>query len=207
MSKNKMDLKNIKEYYQDKYKSFGASAQGMDWKDEDSQYLRFEILSKYIDFKENPSILDVGCGSSEFLNYCQTNKFDCNYTGLDMIQEMVDASNSRFGKETAILGDLNSIPEKTKYDYTIASGTFNLKLGKSHEEWQTFFYENLKKMFELSEKGIVFNCMTEHVDWTYDRLYYPSISELTKFINKNLSRNFVIDHSYQLFEITLYVSK
>lgn len=202
-----MDLKEIEKYYKDKYKSHGSSAQGMDWKDEDSQYLRFEILSKYIDFKNNPSILDVGCGSSEYLNFCNKNKLECSYKGLDMIQEMVDASNNRFGNETAILGDLDAISKEDTYDYTIASGTFNLKLEKSHEEWKTFFYDNLMKMFELSKKGIVFNCMTEHVDWTYDRLYYPSISELTKFINKNLSRNFIIDHSYKLFEITVYVSK
>ncbi|WP_452220384.1 class I SAM-dependent methyltransferase [Lacinutrix salivirga] len=202
-----MDLKNIKKYYQDKFKSFGATAEGMDWKDEASQYLRFEIIAKYIDFKNNPSILDVGCGSSEFLNFCKKKNLECDYRGLDIMKEMVEASNQNYGENTAILGDLNTIDKALKFDYVIASGTFNAKLEANASDWKTFFYNNLVSMYEKSNNGIVFNCMTEHVDWTYDRLYYPSLSDLTAFITKNMSRNFIVDHNYDLYEMTIYINK
>ena len=203
----KMDLENIRGYYKDKIKAHGTGAEGMDWKNKDSQYLRFEMLAKYIDFKDSPSVLDVGCGSSEFLNFCQSNNLSCQYQGIDVVEEMVNESNTRFGAGTAILGDIGSLEEGLQFDYAIVSGTFNLKLEQTEEAWKDFFYGNLTKMFERSKKGIVFNCMTEHVDWTYDRLFYPSLSDLTSFIVKNLSRDFVIDHSYDLYEMTVYVSK
>lgn len=202
-----MDLNEIKKYYQDKFNAFGSTAEGMDWKDKASQYLRFEIISRYIDIKDNPSILDVGCGGSEFLNFCLENNYKCDYLGLDIMPEMVDASNNKFGPKTAILGDLDSITQSDQFDYIIASGTFNAKLGINNLEWKSFFYENLLKMYNKCNKGIIFNCMTEHVDWTYDRLFYPELSDLTKFINKEMSRNFVVDHSYELFEMTIYISK
>lgn len=202
-----MDFKEIKKYYQDKFNTFGATAEGMDWKDKESQYLRFEIISKYIDFENNPSILDVGCGSSEFLNFCLNKNYECKYLGLDIMREMVDASNDRFGPKTAVLGDIDSIQQTDRFDYIIASGTFNAKLDTDMSEWKIFFYENILKMFNKCNKGVVFNCMTEHVDWTYDRLFYPKLSDLTKFINEEMSRNFIVDHNYELFEMTIYIRK
>jgi len=202
-----VNFKEIKTYYKDKFKEFGSAAEGMDWKDEESQYLRFEIISKYIDFSTNPSILDVGCGSSEFLNFCLKNKHECLYKGLDITEEMVTASNNRFGDGTAVLGDLISFEPNDLFDYVIASGTFNAKLSLDIDNWKNFFYDNLLKMYQMSNKGIIFNCMTEHVDWTYERLYYPSISDLTRFITENLSRKLIVDHSYDLYEMTISVSK
>ena len=124
-----MDLGNIKGYYKEKIKSHGTGAEGMDWKSKESQYLRFQMITKYIDFSNTPSILDVGCGSSEFLNYCNFEKLSCGYLGIDVVEEMVNESNKRFGKGTAILSDLgNFVGHNKTYDYAIASGTFNLKL-------------------------------------------------------------------------------
>lgn len=202
-----MNLSKIKTYYKSKFEIHGATAEGMDWKNKESQYLRFDVLSKFIDFDDSPSILDVGCGSSEFYNHCILNNKSCRYQGLDIMEEMIKSSNDRFGSETAVLGDLDSKLLNDSYDYVIASGTFNAKLDVSNEEWELFFLDNLKKMFDKSTKGIIFNCMTEHVDWTYDRLYYPNLSNLTKYINSNFSKNFIIDHSYDLFEMTIFVSK
>lgn len=202
-----MDFKDIRKYYKEKFDSFGASAKGMDWKDQASQYIRFELISKYIDFQNNPSILDVGCGDSEFLNYCLNHKLKCDFLGIDIMKEMVDASNQKYGPNTAVLGELDSLPSNTQYDYVIASGTFNAKLTADNEAWETYFYENLSKMFSLSKKGMIFNCMTEHVDWEYDRLFYPKISKITAFINHNLSRNFIVDQSYDLFELTICTYK
>lgn len=202
-----MDLDIIKKYYQEKIENFGFTAKGMDWKNTESQYLRFEMIAKYIDFEDSPSILDVGCGNGEFLNYCLGEKLTCNYQGLDITDAMVDAVNAKYGSNTALLGDIDAIDSDLSFDYVIASGTFNAKLQADDEVWRQFFYENIQKMFEKSKKGIVFNCMTQHVDWEYDRLYYPDLSDLTSFIVENLSRKFIINHSYNLYEITISITR
>lgn len=202
-----MDYNEIQKYYQEKLRQYGPTAQGMDWKNESTQYLRFEKIKDFISFENSPSILDVGCGASEFFNFCLKNQISCSYLGLDLVKEMVQFSNDRFDKEVAICGDLDSLGKSNMFDYVIASGTFNAKLNSSNEEWEKFFHENIVKMYEICNKGIIFNCMTEHVDWEYERLYYPNISNLTSFIVKNISRKFHINHSYDLYEMTIFIVK
>jgi SAM-dependent methyltransferase len=181
----------------------------MDWKNETTQSLRFQIISKYIKFGECPSILDVGCGNSEFYNFCKKENFDYNYLGVDINELMVNESNKQYGQGTArLINDIDELnTDKLLFDYVICSGTFNAKLNNSKEEWEVFFYDNLQKMFDLTNKSLIFNCMTPTVDFEYDRLYYPSLDSLSKFIASNLTRNFIIDHSYDLYEMTVEIKK
>ncbi|MFN8165967.1 MAG: methyltransferase domain-containing protein [Bacteroidia bacterium] len=203
-----MDQKHIQEsisYYQEKIKKFGSSAEGMDWKNADTQYLRFDILSRYIDFSRKPSVLDVGCGNGEFLNYCRSRNLDLNYYGVDAVPEMAAMVNDRFGMGTAECCEFLSWQTNRKFDFVIASGTFNAKLNTTEEVWQNYFHDNIRKMFSLALTGVVFNCMTSFVDYRYDRLYYPTVQELSELAVKELSRRFVIDHSYPLYEMTMAI--
>lgn len=205
-----MDKKFLNEsinYYQDKIKQFGSSAEGMDWKNSDTQYLRFEVISRYIDFSSRPHILDVGCGNGEFYNYVQQSSKAIKYSGIDVVPEMVAMTNERFGSDTASVRDLLSWETNEQFDYVIASGTFNAKLSASDEEWKGYFYSNIRKMFSLAKKAVIFNCMTSFVDYRYDRLYYPTAQELADFAVKNLSRKFILDHSYPLYEMTMAIYK
>lgn len=202
-----MNLKDIENYFKDKLLEHGNSAEGMDWKNQETQYLRFERIAGLIDFGQNPSVLDVGSGTSEFFEFCRQRNLNCRYTGIDIVPEMVEIANQRFGKPVAKVGDLLTDPGTETYDYVIASGTFNAKLTADAAAWETFFYDNLAAMHKVCNKAIVFNTMTQFVDWEYDRLYYPNIERLSGFIVKNLGRRFKIDHAYNLYEMTVYVEK
>ncbi len=196
----------IKSYYRQKLNEFEGSARGMDWKDIQSQHLRFEIISKYIDFLDIPTILDVGCGNGEFKSFTQAKRLDCSYTGIDIVPEMVDLTNQRFGDNTAVLSEIDDIGSN-EYDFVIASGTFNAKLGVDKNTWHTFFFENITQMFRACKKAIVFNCMSHRVDYTYDRLFYLSEKEVSDFVFEFLSRRYIVDHSYPLFEMTVAIFK
>jgi cyclopropane fatty-acyl-phospholipid synthase-like methyltransferase len=204
-----MDIKlnEVERYFREKLLAHGNTAEGMDWKNQDTQYLRFERIVRFMEFSDNPSLLDVGSGASEFLQYCLDRNLHCDYTGIDIVPEMTEAANMRFGKEVAYVHDVRSMPEGQIFDYVIASGTYNAKLGASAAEWEEFFFDSLKSMFSLCRKALIFNCMSQHVDWEYDRLYYPDAGRLSSFIVKNLSRRFQIDHAYPLFEMTVCIEK
>jgi SAM-dependent methyltransferase len=203
----KFDVNEIISYYRSKLQEFGSSAKGMDWKNEETQYLRFDIISRYIDFSSKPSVLDVGCGNGEFLNYCNLKGLPVKYVGLDVIPEMVELTRKRFGNESAILGNILSLSNALQFDYVIASGTFNAKLTASEDMWREYFFENIRSMFGQSVRATVFNCMSHHVDYRYDRLYYATEEEISNFAIKNLSRKYIIDHSYPLFEMTIAIIK
>jgi len=71
-----------------------------------------------------------------------------------------------------------------------------------------FLYKNvLLKIFFLSKKGINFNLLTPFPEWKNKKNYYPQFEIIIKFITKNLSNKFIINHNYGLFEYTVYVYK
>ncbi|WP_074408355.1 MULTISPECIES: methyltransferase domain-containing protein [Aquimarina] len=197
--------KKIVDYYQKQVEEHGFGAKGMDWKNEETQDLRFEIINRYIDFFDKPSVLDVGCGGGGYLGYCKKKELDFIYKGIDIVPDMIDQVNSIYGNDKAKLINVENVSEN--FDYVIASGTYNAKLDSKTNDWEIYVFESIENMFKISNKKVILNLMTPHVDYEYDRLYYPDLGKLTSFIVKKMTRNFIIDHSYDLYELTLVIHK
>ena len=194
-------------YYREKLRAHGPGAPGMDWKDAASQRLRFEVIASKIDWTKKPSVLDVGCGSGELLAFLRERGLEpSRYLGIDIVPEMVAACAARFGGTSARVATPSEI-EKTgeRFDWAIASGTFNVKQSTPETAWRAHFHDALGAMYGASRLGIVFNAMTAHLDWRHDHLYYATLDELAALAVSRLSRRFVIDHSYPLFELTMAV--
>jgi len=190
-------------YYRSKLTEHGTGARGMDWKDEASQQLRFEVICRHIDFSKAPSILDVGCGAGAFLDFCRQTGRKVQYLGLDVCPEMIAACRERHGEDSAKPGtaaDLKSWNDR--FDYVIASGTFNAKLEADESEWRDYFHDSIRSMFHACRVATIVNMMTCFVDYRYDRLYYATPDEIGELAIKHLTRRFVIDHNYPLYEMT-----
>lgn len=203
-SDDDIDLGETLAYYRGRLEEHGPGAKGMDWKDEASQRLRFDVFARYIDAGSNPSILDVGCGSGAFLAFCNEQGWSVDYLGVDISREMVAACNHRFGDSTAVEirpGEL--ISWNRRFDYVIASGTFNARLSATTESWRGYFHGNICTMFRLAKVAAIVNCMSSFVDFKVDHLYYPEPAELEALVIARLGRNFILDHSYPLYEQTL----
>jgi SAM-dependent methyltransferase len=191
------------EYYRSKLAEHGPGARGMDWKDQNSQQLRFEVIARHIDFSRAPSILDVGCGSGGFLEHCRECGHEIDYLGIDVCPEMVAVCRGLHGDQSArqaTAGDLEAWDEQ--YDYVIASGTFNAKLDAEEAEWQDYFHGSILAMFRVCRVAVIVNMMTSFVDYRYDRLYYATPQEIATLAVTKMSRRFVIDHNYPLYEMT-----
>lgn len=197
----------IVKYFQSKLAEHGPSAQGMDWRDDASRNLRFDVISRYLNQAGPFSLLDVGCGDAGYLDYLKKANCDVNYLGVDVVPEMAEFANQRHGEGTAVHGDVFTLPPESKFDYVIASGTLNAKLGVKSSVWRDHFYNTIAAMYERCNRAAIFNCMSADLDYRYRRLYYPNLSELGKFVTKKLSRNWVFDHSYPLYEMTVCIYK
>ncbi|EZH72937.1 hypothetical protein ATO12_18120 [Aquimarina atlantica] len=196
---------NIVDYYQKQIKKHGFGAKGMDWKNEETQFLRFKTINKFIDFSNMPSILDVGCGGGGYLKYCIDHDLDLKYKGIDIVPEMVERVKKVYGTDKALIKEIKDVSEN--FDYVIASGTYNAKLDVDSKDWEEYVFDSIKHMFRVSNHKVILNLMTPYVDYEYDRLYYPDLNRLTSYIVKNITRNFSIDHSYELYEFTLVIYK
>jgi SAM-dependent methyltransferase len=74
-------------HYEAQLRRHGATARGMDWKDEDSQRLRFEMLCGVCDLAGR-SVYEVGAGAGHLWAYLQERGIGVDYSGCDLSAEM-----------------------------------------------------------------------------------------------------------------------
>jgi SAM-dependent methyltransferase len=209
MNKKKI-IQNTLEYYDTKLLNYGNNYKGMNWSSKKSQYLRFQELTKIGPIK-NKSIHDVGCGNGELLNYLIKNKIIFSkYLGSDISYKMINIANDNFNHFKNVKFkylNLLTISNQIKYDYVLASGIFNIKNNFSNKEWLKYVFEMIIKMFNFSKIGLGFNMLTFDVDYKEKKLFYMTLDKLVSFIRLNLSKKIVINHSYNLWEFTVYIYK
>jgi cyclopropane fatty-acyl-phospholipid synthase-like methyltransferase len=196
-------------YYLDKFNEFGDTPKGADWNSQESQCLRFQRLFKQIDISKINSILDVGCGTACLLNFLQNElNYKHQYTGIDFVPEVINEAKHKFKKYPnveLIIGDISDLT--TIYDFTVASGIFNVKQSIEENIWTDFIEKTLNEMFLKSKYGFSFNFISTYVDFTVDKLFYCNPMYIFEFCKKYFSKYVTIDHSYPLHEFTITVLK
>jgi cyclopropane fatty-acyl-phospholipid synthase-like methyltransferase len=199
-------LEQVNNYYTQKIIAHGATPQGVDWNGEDSQNLRFAILSKIIGNDSNAEILDYGCGYGGMFEFYEKNNFNIQYSSFDVSEKMIESAIQKFGTSKA---DWFFTPPAKSYDYIIASGIFNVKLSSTEDEWKNYIEETLKAIDKISTKGFSFNLLTSYSDKEYmkDYLFYADPTWLFDFCKKNFSKHVALLHDYPLYEFSILVRK
>ena len=198
-------LSRVQEYYDEKLKTHGPTARGVDWKSEESQQLRFAQLVKLIDSARLFTVNDFGCGYGALIDYLETCGFQFRYTGFDISPEMIAQARqlrpgSSFVTDKALLSEA---------DYTLASGIFNVKLSTSDVEWKTYMLDVLDTMNSLSKSGFAFNALTKYSDAEFMRpdLYYADSLFFFDYCKTQYSKFVTLLHDYPLYEFTILVRK
>lgn len=201
-------LKQVSSYYTQKIIQNGATPQGVDWNSLESQQLRFEVLSTVITEKQNFSVLDYGCGFGSMYEYFKQKYADFNFTGFDISEEMISEALKVYASDNESRW-VTSLKDTELFDFTIASGIFNVKLENKNEEWLNYILDTLHKLNRHTAKGFSFNVLTKYSDKEFmrDYLYYADPLFLFDYCKTNFSRNVAILHDYNLYEFTIIVRK
>jgi SAM-dependent methyltransferase len=204
-------LKDIDHYYSEKLKKFGATPQGVDWKDEASQKTRFGQLLKIIPERKSFSINDLGCGYGSLFEYMMESNYESfRFFGYDLSAEMIAQANSVFSNHSnSRFIQVKNSDEMTVSDYTVASGIFNVKMEYNAEEWLDYFLTTLDSMNARSTKGFSFNALTTYSDKELmkDNLYYADPLFLFDHCKTHYSKYVALVHDYPLYEFTILVKK
>lgn len=198
--------KNINNYYTQKVQTHGATPKGVDWNGEESQFLRFEQLSKIIK-NNNSSINDIGCGYGKYIDYMNNNLENMDYMGYDLSENMIDNATKIYPQND--FKHITKLDEIRISDYSIASGIFSVKMQHNEAEWLSYILETLEQMHKKSTKGFSFNMLTKYSDKEYmrDDLYYADPLFFFDYCKRNFSRNISLYHDYDLYEFTILVKK
>lgn len=198
----------VRQYYDEKIKAHGATAQGVDWNSPESQRLRFVQLLKLIDRSRSFTINDYGCGYGALADHLRDEGYSFQYRGFDISSQMIAKARELHPamdqvafacKESALTGA----------DYTVASGIFNVKLQTSAAEWKRYMLHTLKRIDGLSLRGFAFNVLTKYSDREFmrDDLYYADPVFLFEHCRRKFSRFVSLIHDYPLYEFTILVRK
>lgn len=201
-------LTEVADYYSAKLAEHGETARGVDWDGEESQVRRFKQLSKIIDQPIGFSLNDLGCGYGALFEYLSAHFQNFTYNGYDVSGDMIRAAQARYANNPNASFTVAAEPHEMA-DYGIASGIFNVRLGRSDAEWQSYVEATLNTLNRTSRRGFAFNCLTSYSDSEKMRayLYYADPCTLFDLCKRRYSRHVALLHDYGLYEFTIIARK
>ncbi len=209
-----MSYLEIVEHYEECYKMHGDNHKGVDWPKEEDVEKRYKVMLDIMRFddsqKENASVLDFGCGLGHMYDYMRKEKIQAEYEGLDISNVFVSKCQEKYPEVKFHTKNLLESKEEKldrNYDYIILNGVLTEKRTLSYEEMFEYFKELIKKVYQFCDCGIAFNVMSKDVDWEREDLFHLPLNELSHFLTKDVSRDFIIRYDYGLYEYTVYVYK
>ncbi len=209
MQENKTDLlTEVADYYSEKLAQHGETPRGVDWNGEESQALRFEQLCKIIDDRRQFSLNDLGCGYGALHDFLASRFSEFSYSGIDVSKSMIQSAEQRCQGIVRARFVVSSEPDGIA-DFGVASGIFNVRLGRSDAEWRAYLEATLDILGRTSRLGFSFNCLTSYsdADKMRDDLYYADPCAMFDLCKRRYSRNVSLLHDYGLYEFTILVRK
>lgn len=201
----------IASHYERCFEKYGDCHLGVDWPDNNDAKKRYNVMLGIIDLSDHKEIelLDFGCGASHLYEFIKDSKFSgIKYSGLDISKKFIAFSKKKFPNNKYYCLDILKNGNKLRiFDYIILNGVFTEKRTLTFEEMFYFMQQILKVLFQKSKIGLAFNVMSSHVDWERDDLFHLPMDDLAHFLTEKLSRNFIINNNYGLYEYTTYLYK
>jgi SAM-dependent methyltransferase len=201
-------LTEVAGYYTDKLQRFGQTPKGVDWNGEEGQFLRFEQLARLMRGHTGFSVNDLGCGYGALVDFLDREFSSYHYLGVDVSTEMVEAAKQRWSNRPEVRFVASSQPDAPA-DFGVASGIFNVKMGREEAEWCAYVHETLDLLDRTSTKGFAFNCLTMYSDEDKKKphLHYADPCALFDRCKRRYSRQVALLHDYGLYEFTILVRK
>lgn len=188
-------------YFSECLAKHGISARALDWSGEQSQFLRFRVLSEVAHLND-VSVLDVGCGLGDLLGWLRMNSCNVCYTGIDIAPAMIETARRRFPDGRFEIRDLLGEPIQESFDYVLASGIFTHRTQKAN----SFFRAMLEGMFSLATKAVAFNCLSTWAEKSEPGEFHADPLETIAFCRK-LTPWVVLRHDYHPADFTTYLYK
>ncbi|MEO8433483.1 MAG: class I SAM-dependent methyltransferase [Pyrinomonadaceae bacterium] len=200
--------KALGQHYAEKFSLHGPSSAGVDWgADESKMLLRYDKMLAVADWVagNRPSLLDVGCGYGGLQRYATSKNIDLNYTGIDVAGNMIEWAKENQETGNFIQGDILGYEFGRQFDYVVCNGVLTQKLETPGLEMDEFAAQLIRRMVSLCTIGIAFNVMTTKVNYYSNNLYYRNPAELFSWCLSEITPHIKLDHSYPLYEYTIYL--
>ena len=193
--------------YRPNFLEHGDTPRGTYQNNTTTQNERFGRLLRHLEEygPEHFSVCDVGCGMADLHRYMNANAISHDYTGIEIVPEMVEQTRSKYPDIEVLDVDLQTHDFRSVFDFCVLSGTFNLPGDVSETGWEEFVLNTIERMYGLAGIGISFNLLTSYSTFKAKELFYADPAEIYDFLQKKLSRFIMVDTTSPLFELTFTV--
>ena len=199
-------MEKIKQYYDLNNVAGSPDYYILGWESEEAQKLRFDQLIGNMDLN-NRTILDVGCGTGNLLEYISIKFTNFRYTGIDVLPHMIERAEQKKLNGKFVCMDLfkNNPYSNRSFDVIFSSGIFNLNLGNNEE----FLLDAVEIFQSLARETVSFNLLWDKSQDKDSKYFYFSPEEV---FNKLISKyheiwNITIQKGYLHNDFTVYLNK
>jgi hypothetical protein len=198
----------VANYYESALARFGATARGVDWKDDASHSLRHKQFQRLVADDADGSVLDLGCGYGDFLLSLRAWGHRGRYLGCDLAPGMIAAARSLHGEGPECSWHLGASPPEA-CDYAIASGILNVRQGADEAAWNDYVDGVITTLARCGRRGFGFNMLSLSSDPDKRRpdLHYASPVQILDMCLNRFGRNVAILQDYGLWEFTVLVRR
>lgn len=150
------DLDPVRAHYERRLEAYGATAQGVDYRDDDSQrsrFVRFEELALGAG-----SVCDLGCGVGAFAAHLRERGFAGDYVGVDLVPASIELARAQLPGERFEVGS-----EPIAAEVIVASGIFNVRAGIDDDMWSAHIRRTLGTMWAAAGDGMAFNVLSRSI--------------------------------------------
>jgi len=197
---------------------YGYQPQALYWSNREIQEIRFqkliEILPPANQINHQAwSLLDVGCGFADLLDYLKTQHYQPDYTGIDISPEMVLGAKSMHPDSVIKEGELSDFDFNcSQFDYVMLSGALNevveTEVEGTHEQQGEYAKSVIKTMYSISRKGVAFNLLDARHEWVNSRYDLQSFlpNQIVDFCQGFANRVELVE-GYLENDFTIYLRK
>lgn len=152
-------IDKIKKHYGPRIVPWRANFDVLDWAGPNTQRVRFEVLTRYVNFAgktTQKTLLDVGCGLGDLAEFLRDKNLKVNYTGVDILEEMLTRARQANPDERFVRADIFSdelAMAGEGFDVVFCSGALNLNLGNN----MRFVRVALGRMLAMADEVLVVN--------------------------------------------------
>jgi len=188
----------------DAWQRFGFHPNALFWTSREIQEIRFQILLE-AGMTAGDTLLDVGCGFGDFSAWLARQGVSVKYTGIDLSPELLEEGRRRYPDIALHEGDLFEFdPAPSSYDWITLSGTLN----RDHGDGGDYARAVIRRMYQVTRKGIAFNLLDARHRWTQGRWdlqsFHPDdITELAA----SLSSTYLVRDGYLPNDFTVLIWK
>jgi len=190
--------------YDDRLDAKGFVHESLGWTRDNVMIRLKELIALIPNDGSRYKILDVGCGLGSLVDCLEHSDLNFEYLGIDINPRLIEKCKEVYPEYEFQLLNEDFDYDCLVYDYALMSGVFNHIRTDGNEK--NFMQSMIGKYFALAKKGVVWNLLTDRVEYNTDHNVNYNVLETLEFCY-SLTNSVAMMNTHLRFEASFAIYK